>query len=417
MIGGRPDEPPLVPEVEGLSLRYRSHKSIPAKEGTQLAMERYFFDVLSSRKGTFVMPSGHVLIDGVATEYPSDEVTFWPGKSLPVSAKNFDRGHFILFFSKTRACRVGEALEVEIIVCLEDRFRRTIQQGTLGIDREDFILRGLEQGAGSVAEIEGRGFYTIPFTAVLSPIRAGPLVLGPARYRSRLRGSTTGAEIEVEGEGLTIEVESLPDVGRPGDFSGAMGRFQGLTVHSTKEVGKVGEAIPLAVDVEGNGNLASFKMPRLVGRDSGIWELVHHERTVYRLTDGSAQGMVRFDCLLKPLQATERFPSFSLTYFDTAKGFFQSMESEPLAISISGESIAGSEPEVFSNSPTPMVAPAIPGDILEIFTDEGEGRKFRGGIWDKPGMRLLLAVPFVGALVFALLGIARFIGAKFRNLS
>lgn len=69
-------------------------------------------------------------------------------------------------------------------------------------------------------------------------------------------------EAFVRGEPLVLTIVPLPDVGRPPEFTGAVGRFS-CWAEARPAVVEVGESLKLVLRIEGEGNLASFDPPRL----------------------------------------------------------------------------------------------------------------------------------------------------------
>lgn len=60
---------------------------------------------------------------------------------------------------------------------------------------------------------------------------------------------------------LTIHVKELPEMGKPADFSGAVGNYS-LKVSTDKSSVNVNEAISLKVQIQGNGNIKLAQLPQ-----------------------------------------------------------------------------------------------------------------------------------------------------------
>jgi len=82
----------------------------------------------------------------------------------------------------------------------------------------------------------------------------------------------------------TIMVRSLPETGKPKDFSGAVGRFEFKAIPS-KTTLKSGESLDLNVSVSGSGNLKLFSLPKpIVPSSLEMYDPEHKENVTTPLT-------------------------------------------------------------------------------------------------------------------------------------
>lgn len=116
--------------------------------------------------------------------------------------------------------------------------------------------------------------YIVLKKAVLIPQRAGELIVEPMKMDFSVgiptgRGDFFGNMItrnisySTESDVRKVRVKTLPDEGKPLDFSGAVGEFE-FSVLVDKNVLNANEAAQIKVEVKGNGNLKLFEIPKIV---------------------------------------------------------------------------------------------------------------------------------------------------------
>lgn len=107
---------------------------------------------------------------------------------------------------------------------------------------------------------------------VLYPQKAGNLVIEPLTLDVEVEVPTGRVDMFGEAEKViqnkrvsagskVINVKSLPEAGKPADFSGAVGKFE-LVVLPSATTSQNGESIDLVVSVSGKGNLKLFNLPK-----------------------------------------------------------------------------------------------------------------------------------------------------------
>lgn len=150
----------------------------------------------------------------------------------------------------------------------------------------------------------------------------------------------------LESNSVTLGVMPLPEAGRPANFAGAVGR--GLTL--TRTVGpsvRAGEALPVEVAIEGEGNVALWPAAEPVW-PAGLRH--YQDRTDDRiaLRAGRLGGTKQFRFLAMPDSAGPlRLPAVNYSYFDLDAGSYRSANAPPVTVMVTP---AG---EATSSRPTP----------------------------------------------------------------
>ncbi len=156
----------------------------------------------------------------------------------------------------------------------------TIALGSQAREPSDELQRSLALNDGVVRatvlpdrEIDGRAFLVLEIERRYFATRAGELRVPAPILRFAFathfeddfisgRVASNRVEAFVRGEPLSLKVAPLPDVGRPPEFTGAVGHFS-CWAEARPAVVEVGESLKLVLHIEGEGNLQSFDPPRL----------------------------------------------------------------------------------------------------------------------------------------------------------
>jgi hypothetical protein len=131
----------------------------------------------------------------------------------------------------------------------------------------------------------------------------------------------------------TITVRSLPEKGKPEDFSGAVGRFN-FTVTPSKTNVKSGESVDLVVSVAGTGNLKLFNLPKpVVPAALEMYDPVHKENVSTPLS--GMTGKITDSYTIIP-QYKGKYPiqPMSFSYFDLASGKYKTITSPEIMLNV-----------------------------------------------------------------------------------
>jgi hypothetical protein len=224
--------------------------------------------------------------------------------------------------------------------------------------------------AGPVIEvIDGRQYYVVTKKLAFFPISSGAHTIGRAGIKYVAEGSEAfsrdpfslfgrdpfgrlrGREGVAMADSIDIQVMPLPAVGRPADFSGAVGSFD-VTARSTREEVKVGESITLVVNITGKGNLKSIS--DLPAPDiPGFRVFAPKSKQTISTDQGMVGGDKRFEFVLVAEEpGTFTIDSIGFTYFNTVSGEYTTARAAPIGVRV----IPGDA----------VVAPGVPASGIDI---------------------------------------------------
>ena len=245
-----------------------------------------------------------------------------------------------------------------------------------------FLSEELPQPAPRQQVLQGRPYQVMEVPRALFAAQSGRLTIGRATVRCQVRrdalaadptsgdffdrffsmGMTTPEPRTVVSEPLTLEIEPLPEAGKPKDFSGFVGSLA-LSAELDRYKTKVGEAVTLTVTARGAGNLKGLTEPAFP--DLTAWRKYD---TVSALDLGKAGGRIAgvktFKTVLVPRVSGELvLPAMSVSYFDPQQRAYARAATRPLTIAAApGEG----GPAPVSGPAAPALTPAQPPKGLTV---------------------------------------------------
>ncbi|WP_136482166.1 BatD family protein [Cognatitamlana onchidii] len=186
--------------------------------------------------------------------------------------------------------------------------------------------------------------YVIYKKAVLYPQKTGRLNIEPLSLDIALRVPTNRRDIfgsvlmarankTVSAGSKTINVKPLPEMGKPQDFTGAVGDFT-FDVATTKTELDATESLQLKVSVKGKGNLKLFKLPKVSLPSSlEVYEPEHDEKVKTNLS--GMQGSISDSYTVVPqYKGKYPIPSISFSYFDLKTESYKRLSSDEIVINV-----------------------------------------------------------------------------------
>lgn len=165
---------------------------------------------------------------------------------------------------------------------------------------------------------------------ILSPQKSGKIEIDPLAMDLVLRvqdnrrprsvfdqffGSYRDIQYKAVSNKATINVERMPNAGKPADFNGAVGSFE-LSSSIDKQTVKTNEAINLKIVMRGKGNVKLLKDPKIdFPPDFEVYD--PKENTNIKTSVAGIQGTKTFEYLIIPRHSGEfTIPAYSFSYFD-----------------------------------------------------------------------------------------------------
>ncbi len=206
-------------------------------------------------------------------------------------------------------------------------------------------------------------------------------------------GSYETSSVELKSEALSLKVLPLPVAGRPGDFKGALGKFDFNLEVSPSEV-KAGDPVTLKMIISGNGNFDSVTSP----------VLKQHEGFKSYEPQAKQEGNRKiFEQVLIPMTDTiKEIPAVSFSFFNTDRGEYQTIirGGGPLRVLKSDRTEEVTILDAPENSARTVVREKFGRDIIYIKESPGALTGQGRYLYKNPLFLLLQIVP-----VLALVGV------------
>ena len=392
-IGSPPDI-----TVDGLDIQYATESessSISIYNGIRSgeSTTSLIYQVVPQRNGSFTIPAVTIKVDG--KDYTTNPVVL---HVQPTSAGESDKIAFAEIFVKKKTLYVGEAIPVEVrlYVDAEKRWQPTAMPD---LDGEGFTKQKMPEPHRNEDPVvrNGKEYDLLIFKTVIAPIRAGDLTIGPSEIpfvaqvpRAR-RGGHSPADIfgdffddsffsvqqkmTAKAEPVHLTVKPLPLVGKPSDFSGAVGNFE-FSAEGTPNQVKMGDPITMKMTITGRGNFDRVSAPVIA--DATGWRTYPPSTTFTPDDPVNYSGTKTFEEAIIPETKKTAMPVFYFSFFDPAKGKYVTLNSEAVPLQVEGSAPPAPGPVALpptTGSSAPAPAPQ-PEDIVGIRYDRDEPRAF-----------------------------------------
>lgn len=131
----------------------------------------------------------------------------------------------------------------------------------------------------------------------------------------------------------TLNVQSLPETGKPADFGGAVGQFD-FKVSTSKTNLNASESLQAKVEVSGKGNLKLFQLPEPeLPSALEVYEPEFDEKV--RTTLSGMQGKVANNYTIVPsFRGRYPIPSISFSYFDPKEKKYKTLRSDEITVDV-----------------------------------------------------------------------------------
>ncbi len=405
---------PEIPEVDDLEFYPAGQSSrFQSINGRSSVSIGYQFTVLARSEGRFEIPAIAINIDGRRLQSEPVTLTVSKGSPQPVPATQppglttspsqgianteaVARLTLTLPDRNTDSAYVGELIPIK----LEAWFREGAQVSLTSkptIDGQAFTLHNIsDEPKQDVQLVNGEPYRVLTWYGGLSAVKAGKypvdirLDATVAVRQQRSHGSSRrpqglgrlsdplfdhfleGAfddffapmvekEIKLTAGEHTLDVQPLPEAGRPENFSGAVGQFE-IRSFSLPASAKTGEPVKVRVSVEGSGNFDRVSCPDLEPGDS--WK-TYQPKSDFNSHDAAGfQGSKTFEQNAVPKQPGTVETRFAFAYFDPKSGKYATAEGESVPLTITGNPLAGAveptgeNPDSALEAPTPTGGPA-----------------------------------------------------------
>ena len=418
-----------IPEIEGLRLEQRSGPSI--NESRSFINGRFSYSrtltwVVTFRpkaKGDFVIPPMRLTVAG-KTLFTSEQTL-----SVVEDMTGQELGYFE-FFDVPERVYEGQPFTIRMNFGWDTKLDSMVNvanlilpwwnelPGTLEVESEldDLNAPVTEVQVNSRARaralnigqqtVRGKPFRVLQVTRSYVATRSGTLSFPQSWLEfGHIRRRAFSEQKETYHVGVpafTIEVRTLPESGRPPEFSGGVGTFEVQADVNRRDI-DLGESIKLTVDWTGSANLEFFELPNPARLDA------FEDFRVYGTTNERFYGdrrRVVYDLAPKSADVGE-IPPLPLVVFDPESESYITVETQPIPIRVrSIEGVMGLE-DIDGDGKPALAARVIQGPEDLQPASSGLSSSVLAVAW--------VGMPFLRKNVFILRRIASSVNVFFRS--
>jgi hypothetical protein len=196
--------------------------------------------------------------------------------------------------------------------------------------------------------VDGTRYARFSFEVMVTPTRPGTIELPAASVAAHLEvpgrrdffGNSPTRLFRVADAPRTLEVKPLPQVGRPAGFAGAVGTSFSIGVRASRSVVSLGEPVDLEITVRSDQRLDALALGPLAAAGLPADRFAAPDQP----PPGELSDDARTKTFTVPVQVTgpaTEIPAIALAYFDPVKAAYQTVHSEPIALSVKGGTVVG----------------------------------------------------------------------------
>ncbi|MEM7144421.1 MAG: BatD family protein [Verrucomicrobiota bacterium] len=184
-------------------------------------------------------------------------------------------------------------------------------------------------------------------------------------------GRLVEKQVALKAEPIVMNVAEVPTEGRPAGYTGAVGQFT-ISATASPSAVKAGDPVTLKVQVEGTGHFDRVRMPILA--DGTDWKTYPaSEEFVGADAIGSA-GVKLFEQVIVPQSPEiDVIPPLEFVYYDSAAGSFETVRTEAIPMSVSGEAVRDVASSPVASSGGPVEAAGAGLDGTPVFDGDAGG--------------------------------------------
>lgn len=215
-----------------------------------------------------------------------------------------------------------------------------------GFPESGFVIGSFDELQAVREEVDGQFYNLRRFRAKARALTAGTFPLQPALrvgvvdpnqrrrqdpfFDSPFFGGPSATPVNVTIPPTALSIRSIPDEGRPADFSGAVGQFDFAVEVRPREL-KVGEPLTVSLRLQGAGNIAAAMPPSY--RDADAFK-TYEARQVGDTPDAASDGGTKtFEQVVIPrTEALKELPALRFSFFDPAASQYRTVSAGPFPL-------------------------------------------------------------------------------------
>ena len=194
---------------------------------------------------------------------------------------------------------------------------------TLLPDFTGFLVEKLPDEKGSAVVMRGKTYQVQEYVRRLYPQKTGQILITSAQLKLPIKGNPKTLKTKP----IPLNVQPLPEVGRPTNFMGAVGEYN-ITAQVDRNKLEVRKALTLTLEISGVGNIKTVTPPKISPINGFRVETPIHVK-------GDADNRITYTYVLIPLKGgILQIPAIEFAYFSPVKNSYQVTKTNPIPITV-----------------------------------------------------------------------------------
>lgn len=388
--GASPNDVPAPPAIANLQITYVGPSSqFSFVNGQTSSTVTHNFQVTPRQAGDFTIPALTATVNGQKlSTLPLQLKVLKPNAPPPEAVKSGTQIAFMKLVLPKKEVYLGEPLTAELQIYFRDMVQNFGNFQITAMPAEGFTVGKNVSGQNRRVQI-GNGIYTrVPIYFALSPIKTGPLTIGPItatvvvelpsnnRQRDPFEqygfrgffGRSEQRQVTLATEAETLQSLPLPKENVSPNFNGAIGSYT-MTVTAGPTNVATGDPVTVRVQISGHGALEALTLPEQTAwKNFKTYPPTANVETSDQL---GLQGTKTFEQVVTPESADIKdLPAFSFTFFDPDAKTYRTLTQPPVALTVRPGGAAPA-PVVAAVKNSSVNEPPPQQDIVNIKTRPG----------------------------------------------
>ena len=361
----QPNRFPTVPPVANLQIQPMGNElSTTIINGRSETTIVFTYSVTPAREGEFTIGPAQILVNGRPLASNPVKLTVTKGVQ-PAGQKE---AAFMRVAAPKRELFVGESMPVEVLLYFQDAKDLKMPK----LEAEGFLVGQMQRPTQTRTQMGAMVYNVLVFRAVVTPIKAGKLKLGPASAELVLLFGpvdffgrhTRGSQTTLKAEAVELQVHPLPEAGKPESFTGAVGKYH-LSFSAAPTNLAAGDPITVRTRISGSGNLDALTLPeQSAWRDFKAYPITSKIETSDAL---GLEGAKVFEQVISPLHSgVKLLPGLVFSYFDPEAKSYRSIETPPVRLNVRASAAAPNPTILAETNEAPQESGAESKELAHI---------------------------------------------------
>ncbi|MBV8760701.1 MAG: BatD family protein [Deltaproteobacteria bacterium] len=206
-------------------------------------------------------------------------------------------------------------------------------------------------------------FYAAPRKPGKIDVPPASVVAALAVGRPDFFGNAPTRQFRTSDQPHTLDVKPLPETDKPASFSGAVGSQFSIAVATSRSVVQLGEPVELDITIKSAERLDTLALPRLDTLLPKESFTVPPDPPTGTLSDDGKTKTFKVTAQVTGPTTTE-VPALAFSYFDPVRGTYQTIHSDPIALSVKGGTVVSTNDVVAASQKTTTPTKVQPTEDL-----------------------------------------------------